>query len=100
MPTYDYRCDGCEHQFEVFQKVDDRQKKTCPECGEKKLRRLIGAGGGIIFKGSGFYETDYRSSDYKKRQKEESSSSSSTKSESKDSSSSSKKNKSGDGSTS
>jgi putative FmdB family regulatory protein len=72
MPTYDYLCDGCEHGFELFQKVDDKIKKTCPECGKKQLRRLIGAGGGIIFKGSGFYQTDYRSSDYKKRQKEDS----------------------------
>ncbi|MDE0961039.1 MAG: zinc ribbon domain-containing protein [Planctomycetota bacterium] len=76
MPTYDYLCDGCGHGFELFQKVDAKLKKTCQECGQKKLRRLIGAGGGIIFKGSGFYETDYRSSEYKKRQKEESGSSS------------------------
>ncbi len=72
MPTYDYLCEGCGHRFELFQKVDDQLKHTCSECGEKKLKRLIGAGGGILFKGSGFYETDYRSSEYKKRQKEES----------------------------
>ncbi|MGE4618568.1 MAG: FmdB family zinc ribbon protein [Planctomycetota bacterium] len=78
MPTYDYVCDGCSHSFELFQKVTDGVKRTCSECGEKKLRRLIGAGGGVIFKGSGFYETDYRSSEYKKRQKEESSGGSSS----------------------
>ncbi len=72
MPTYDYLCEHCDHRFELFQKVDEKLKRTCSECGEKKLKRLIGAGGGILFKGSGFYETDYRSSDYKKRQKEES----------------------------
>ncbi len=73
MPTYDYVCDACDHRFELFQKFGDRQKRTCTECGKKKLRRLIGSGGGVIFKGSGFYETDYRSSEYKSRQKEESS---------------------------
>ena len=72
MPTYDYLCEGCGHRFELFQKGDEKLKRTCSECGEKKLKRLIGAGGGIIFKGSGFYQTDYRSSEYKKRQKEES----------------------------
>lgn len=80
MPTYDYVCDGCDHRFELFQKFDEKQKRTCSECGEKKLRRLIGSGGGIIFKGSGFYETDYRSSEYKKQQKEESSAASSSES--------------------
>ena len=86
MPTYDYVCDGCDHRFELFQKFDEKLKRTCGECGEKKLRRLIGAGGAVLFKGSGFYETDYRSAEYKKRQKEESSSGSSTDSSSADSS--------------
>jgi putative FmdB family regulatory protein len=54
MPTYDYLCDGCGHAFELFQSMTDSVKKTCPECGKKKLRRLIGAGGAIVFKGSGF----------------------------------------------
>ena len=66
MPTYDYVCDGCGHAFELFQSMTDPVKKTCPECGKKKLRRLIGAGGAIVFKGSGFYKTDYRSESYKK----------------------------------
>lgn len=66
MPTYDYVCDGCGHAFELFQSMTDSVKKTCPECGKKKLRRLIGAGGAIVFKGSGFYKTDYRSDSYKK----------------------------------
>ncbi len=66
MPTYDYVCDACEHQFELFQSIKDDPKKQCPECGKKKLRRLIGPGAAIVFKGSGFYATDYRSESYKK----------------------------------
>lgn len=66
MPTYDYVCDGCGHAFELFQSMTDAVKKTCPKCGKKKLRRLIGAGGAIVFKGTGFYKTDYRSDSYKK----------------------------------
>jgi putative FmdB family regulatory protein len=61
MPTYDYVCDGCGHAFELFQSMTEPVKKTCPKCKKKKLRRLIGAGGAIVFKGSGFYKTDYRS---------------------------------------
>lgn len=64
MPTYDYRCDACEHQFEEFQSMKDEPLKKCPKCGKKKLQRLFGTGAGIIFKGSGFYQTDYRSSAY------------------------------------
>ncbi len=66
MPTYDYVCDGCEHAFESFQSMSAKPHRKCPECGKSKLRRLIGTGAGVIFKGSGFYETDYRSESYKK----------------------------------
>ena len=66
MPTYDYVCDGCGHAFELFQSMTDSVKKTCPKCRKPKLRRLIGAGGAIVFKGTGFYKTDYRSESYKK----------------------------------
>ena len=66
MPTYDYRCDACDHEFELFQSISDSHKRKCPECGKLKLRRLFGTGAAIVFKGSGFYETDYRSESYKK----------------------------------
>lgn len=66
MPTYDYVCDACQHEFELFQSMTDRPIRKCPECGKLKARRLIGAGAGFIFKGSGFYETDYRSEQYKR----------------------------------
>lgn len=66
MPTYDYKCDACQHTFELFQSINDPVKKKCPECGKSKLRRLFGAGAAIVFKGSGFYQTDYRSDSYKK----------------------------------
>lgn len=66
MPTYDYRCDACEHEFELFQSISEPVKRKCPECGKRKLRRLFGTGAAIMFKGSGFYQTDYRSESYKK----------------------------------
>lgn len=66
MPTYDYKCDACGHTFELFQSMKDSAKRTCPKCGKKKLQRLIGIGAAVMFKGSGFYETDYRSESYKK----------------------------------
>ena len=66
MPTYSYKCDSCEHDFDMFQSITAKPVKKCPECSENKVRRLIGTGAGIIFKGSGFYETDYRSDNYKK----------------------------------
>ena len=72
MPTYDYVCRKCEHSFELFQSMSAPVKRKCPECGEKSLERLIGTGAGIIFKGSGFYETDYRSESYKKAAEAES----------------------------
>jgi putative FmdB family regulatory protein len=67
MPTYDYVCDACGHEFELFQSMTDSVKRKCPKCTKNKLRRLIGAGAAIMFKGSGFYQTDYRSDSYKKR---------------------------------
>jgi putative FmdB family regulatory protein len=66
MPTYDYQCDACEHSFEVFESISAEPQKKCPKCKKNKLRRLFGAGGGLLFKGSGFYLTDYRSDSYKK----------------------------------
>ncbi len=66
MPTYDYECEACGYEFEAFQSMSAKLLKKCPECGEPTLKRLIGIGAGVIFKGSGFYETDYRSAGYKK----------------------------------
>ncbi len=66
MPTYDYRCKSCEHEWELFQSIKADPVKKCPACGKPKAERVIGAGAGIIFKGSGFYQTDYRSDSYKK----------------------------------
>ncbi len=66
MPTYDYECDACGHTFELFQSIMDSVQKKCPECGKLKLRRLFGTGAAVVFKGSGFYQTDYRSESYKK----------------------------------
>ncbi|MEO8666234.1 MAG: zinc ribbon domain-containing protein [Ignavibacteria bacterium] len=60
MPTYDYKCDDCGHEFEVYQSMKDAKLTTCPNCGKNTLRRLIGSGSGLIFKGSGFYLTDYK----------------------------------------
>ncbi|MFC1761742.1 FmdB family zinc ribbon protein [Planctomycetota bacterium] len=65
MPTYAYRCDNCDYDFEKFQSITANSLRKCPECGKLSLRRLIGTGAGIIFKGSGFYQTDYRSDSYK-----------------------------------
>jgi putative FmdB family regulatory protein len=71
MPTYEYHCDACEHRFDEFQSINDEPLKKCPECGKKKLRRVFGAGAAILFKGSGFYQTDYRSESYKSAAKAE-----------------------------
>ena len=71
MPTYDYRCDKCGHEFEQFQSIRSKSLRKCPECGKSALNRLIGTGAAVIFKGSGFYETDYRSEGYKEAQKKE-----------------------------
>jgi len=66
MPTYEYACESCGHEFEQFQSITAKPLRKCPVCGARTLRRLIGRGGGVIFKGSGFYQTDYRSESYKK----------------------------------
>ncbi len=66
MPTYDYECDACGHELEVFQAMTDAPRRKCPDCGKLKLQRRIGGGAAVIFKGSGFYETDYRSASYKR----------------------------------
>ncbi len=60
MPTYEYECEACGHSFEEFQSMSDKPLRKCPSCAKMKLQRLIGSGAGIIFKGSGFYETDYK----------------------------------------
>ncbi len=65
MPTYEYKCKSCGHLFEAFQSMTDEPLKDCPEC-DGEVERLIGAGAGLIFKGSGFYITDYRSDSYNK----------------------------------
>ena len=64
MPTYDYECQGCGHTFEYFQGIKAEPLKKCPKCGKNKVKRMVGAGAGILFRGSGFYETDYRSRSY------------------------------------
>ncbi|MDR2439806.1 MAG: zinc ribbon domain-containing protein [Planctomycetaceae bacterium] len=72
MPTYEYCCDTCSHEFEEFQYIKDEPLKKCPKCGQNTLRRLISGGAAIVFKGSGFYQTDYRSDSYKKSAQSES----------------------------
>ena len=86
MPTYDYECKKCEHHWELFQSIKANPVRKCPECGKLSAKRMIGPGAGIIFKGSGFYQTDYRSDSYKKaaaadKKAAESSSKSETKSD-------------------
>jgi putative FmdB family regulatory protein len=65
MPTYEYRCNACDHRFDELQSFSEEPLKKCPQCKKKKLERLIGTGAAIIFKGAGFYQTDYRSESYK-----------------------------------
>jgi len=72
MPTYEYHCDACGHDFEKFQSITADPIKKCPKCGKNKVRRLIGTGAGLIFKGSGFYITDYRDKSYGDKAKAES----------------------------
>lgn len=81
MPTYDYRCKACGHALEVFQSISEGAKRKCPACGRNQLERQIGAGAGILFKGSGFYQTDYRSAAYEKAAKAEAPASASPKGE-------------------
>jgi putative FmdB family regulatory protein len=64
MPTYEYKCTACGHAFERFQSIKAAPIKKCPECGKNKVKRLIGIGAGLLFKGSGFYITDYRPESY------------------------------------
>jgi putative FmdB family regulatory protein len=88
MPTYDYQCSACEHEWELFQRITEDPVKTCPACKKRKAVRQFGTGAAIVFKGSGFYETDYRSESYKKSaeaDKKKPSSSSDSKSEKSDS---------------
>ena len=91
MPTYDYICDSCGHEFEAYESIKSDPQRLCPACAKESLRRKIGPGAAILFKGSGFYQTDYRSDSYKSAAKadkppdaakSDSSSSSSTKTES------------------
>lgn len=72
MPTYDYQCKACEHRFEQFQSITAAPIRKCPKCKKNKVQRLISTGAGLIFKGSGFYITDYRSEGYKNAAKAES----------------------------
>lgn len=94
MPTYDYKCDKCGHTWELFQSITADAIKKCPSCKSQKAKRVIGPGAGILFKGSGFYQTDYRSDSYKKgaeADKKSESSASESKSESKSTDSASSK---------
>ncbi len=85
MPTYDYECKACGHTFEKFQSITAPSVRKCPECTKLKVKRLIGTGAGIIFKGSGFYQTDYRSDGYKAAAEKDKPSSDNKSSESKSS---------------
>lgn len=78
MPTYDYTCQACGRELEIFQSMTERPKRKCPECGALRMKRHIGTGAGFVFKGSGFYETDYRSASYKAGEKQASESRSSS----------------------
>src|SRR5678816_4764942 len=81
MPTYEYQCDACGNKFEKFQSIKSGPIRKCPKCGKNKVRRLISTGAGLIFKGSGFYITDYRSESYKEKAKSESGEKTDTKKE-------------------
>ena len=99
MPTYDYECDACQHEFELFQGINDPVQRKCPKCGKLKLRRLFGTGAAVVFKGSGFYQTDYRSESYRKGAEKEKKSSESSSEKSTDKSKSDSGSKSEGGSS-
>ena len=80
MPTYEYACDSCGHRWEEFQSITAKPTRKCPACDKRSARRLISGGGGIIFKGAGFYVTDYRSKGYKEAERKEKGSASADKS--------------------
>jgi putative FmdB family regulatory protein len=88
MPTYEYICDGCQHEFESFESIKSDPQTTCPACEKPQLRRKIGPGAAILFKGSGFYITDYRSESYRAKAKADTPPSGGEKSKSESSSSS------------
>lgn len=71
MPTYEYVCRACRHEFERFQPITSSPVRTCPKCGRKRVERKIGIGAAVLFKGGGFYETDYRSESYRKTEEAE-----------------------------
>jgi putative FmdB family regulatory protein len=71
MPTYEYKCRACDHRFEAFQSITEEPVRLCPHCGAEDVERLISAGGGFLFKGSGFYITDYRKESYKREARKE-----------------------------
>ncbi len=97
MPTYDYQCRACDHEFELFQSITAGVKRKCPECGRLKLRRLIGPGAAVVFKGSGFYQTDYRSDSYRKAAEADKKATSESKKDGKDKKESKSKESSGSG---
>ena len=82
MPTYDYKCSACRYEWELYQSMKDNPVKSCPKCKKRKAKRLLGLGAGIIFKGTGFYETDYKnkSESTKKKDSKETNSSDTVKS--------------------
>jgi len=88
MPTYEYQCEACGHTFEVFQSITADPVRVCPVCKRRKVKRLLGTGAALLFKGSGFYQTDYRSDSYKQAAKAEKQSSKSGEAGKSDSSSS------------